>query len=383
MSYNFFIVLKKELKDAIRDRRSVMAALSYSIGTPLIMCLVFIAMIDKFSSPEALYIDIVGQDRAPGLVRHLAGADIHSGVNIKEDQGSMKDITLTIDDDYQNNLRRGLPAKILIQADFSNESLKASISRLQREINGFTQELGAIRLLARGVTPGVVRPIDIEVEDMARPEAKGGFIIGVALFTMIYSVFISGMNLAIDTSAGERERNSLALMLSLPIRASDLVLGKLLAVACFALLGLLLITLSSKIAYSFVPWQELGVNVNLSFGFIVLLLLVCMPLAFLAAVMQLFVSFMAKTFKEAQSYLTIVLIVPMGMAMVTGYNIGPDVLKWLPVSGQQKALMEVVKGNVIPWDSLLVATAVTFLMTLGLAAGLVKMLKREQTVFGL
>lgn len=144
-----------------------------------------------------------------------------------------------------------------------------------------------------------------------------------------------------------------------------------------------MILLVSKIAYAYVPWQELGANVIIDGRFALYMLLFSFPLALLAASMQLFVSFMAKTFKEAQSYLTIVLILPMGMAMVTGYDIGPDMLRWLPVSGQQKALMEVVKGNALPWDSLLMATAITLLLTGALVAALMKLLSSEKTVFSL
>jgi len=375
-------IYKKEMKDAIRDRRSVMAALSYSIGTPLIMCILFVAMIDKFSSPSALYLTIENSQQAPELMRHLQSKDIFSKDALPEGK-SAKAITLTIDDGYLYAMQHGELATLTITADFSNDNLRSSIRRLQRELRSFSREVAALRLIARGVSPEVIRILDVQAKDTAKPEAKGGFIIGVAIFMMIYAVFISGMNLAIDTSAGERERNSLALMLSLPIRVSDLVLGKLLAVSSFALFGLCMILLVSKIAYAYVPWQELGANVIIDGRFALYMLLFSFPLALLAASMQLFVSFMAKTFKEAQSYLTIVLILPMGMAMVTGYDIGPDMLRWLPVSGQQKALMEVVKGNALPWDSLLMATAITLLLTGALVAALMKLLSSEKTVFSL
>lgn len=375
-------IYKKEMKDAIRDRRSVMAALSYSIGTPLLMCVLFIAMIDKFSSPSALYVTIENSAQAPELMRHLASKDIYPKSAMPADEKA-KAITLSVDEGYLFSMQHGELAQLTITADFSNDNLRSSIRRLQRELNYFSREVAALRLLARGMSPEVIRVLDVQSKDTAKPEAKGGFIIGIAIFMMIYAVFISGMNLAIDTSAGERERNSLALMLSLPIRVVDLVVGKLLAVSSFALFGLCMILLVSKIAYGFVPWQDLGANVSIDGPFALYMLVFSIPLALLAASMQLFVSFMAKTFKEAQSYLTIVLILPMGMVMVTGYDIGPDVLRWLPVSGQQKALMEVVKGNALPWDSLLLATAITVVLTGVLVAALVKLLSSEKTVFSL
>lgn len=113
-----------------------------------------------------------------------------------------------------------------------------------------------------------MQPIKVQLQDQATPDSKGGMILGIAIFTMIYSVFISGMNLAIDTSAGERERNSLALLLSHPVTPRQLVISKLLAVTVFAMLGLMLILLISKFAYPMVPWQELGFSISISAEFI-------------------------------------------------------------------------------------------------------------------
>ena len=200
---------------------------------------------------------------------------------------------------------------------------------------------------------------------------------------LLYSVFISAMNLAIDTSAGERERNSLALMLSHPISTRQLVLGKVIAVTLFALLGLMLILLISKIAYTFVPWQELGFSINISTDFMKLMFVIGIPVALLASTLQLFVSFMAKSFKEAQSYLTMVLFVPIALSMAASYNIAPDMLQWIPVSGQQQALMDFIKGKDIPMLQLAVSSIMTIVISIGLMFGMEKMLKSEKVVFGL
>jgi len=382
-----WVILKKELKDALRDRRSVMAALSYSIGTPLIMALVFMAMIDKYASPKTLYINIEGGAQAQELIDYLASKDIKQGGDATVEGGkqdaSSKDILLRVDQRFSQNYSQGQVATVTIIADLSNERLKSSVSRLRQQLRSYGSEVAAIRLLARGVSPEVVRPLDVQMQDMAKAEAKGAFLVGIFIFIMIYAVFISGMNLSIDTSAGERERNSLALMLSLPLRVSDLVLAKVLAVSCFAMAGLVLINISFLLAFQFMPWHEMGLDINFSPQFQATVLLLGLPIALMAAALQLCVSFMAKTFKEAQSYLTLVLMAPMGLAMAAGYDIGPDMLQWLPVSGQQKALMELVKGNELPLQPTLIATGVTLSICAVLVAAMVHMLKREKTVFAL
>ncbi|MDH0446681.1 MULTISPECIES: ABC transporter permease [unclassified Shewanella] len=373
-------MVRKELIDAARDKRSVMAGLYYAIGTPLIMCGLFMVLIGQLTSPDDLKINITNPDKAPDLVRFLSNKGITQGEAGAKD---LKAIELIISPDYAKQMNQGKGAEITIVADNSEEKLQNSIRRLEKQLQAYSAEMGSLRLIARGIDPRVVQPLKVNVHDQATTDSKGGMILGIAIFTMIYSVFISGMNLAIDTSAGERERNSLALLLSHPLTTRQLVLSKIIAVGLFALLGLVLILLVSKVAYTFVPWQELGFSVSITNEFMALMLLVGIPVALMAACLQLFVSFMAKTFKEAQSYLTMVLFVPLALSMAASYNIAPDILQWLPVSGQQQALMDFIKGKDMSMLQLLVSTLGTLAIALVLAFGMEKSLKSEKVVFGL
>lgn len=373
-------MVRKELIDAARDIRSVMAGLYYAIGTPLIMCGLFMVLIGQLTSPDDLKISITNPDKAPDLVRFLSNKGITQGEAGAKD---LKAIELIISPDYAKQMNQGKGAEITIVADNSEEKLQNSIRRLEKQLQAYSAEMGSLRLIARGIDPRVVQPIKVNVHDQATTDSKGGMILGIAIFTMIYSVFISGMNLAIDTSAGERERNSLALLLSHPLTTRQLVLSKIITVGLFALLGLVLILLVSKVAYTFVPWQELGFSVSITSEFMALMLLVGIPVALMAACLQLFVSFMAKTFKEAQSYLTMVLFVPLALSMAASYNIAPDVLQWLPVSGQQQALMDFIKGKDMNMLQLLVSTLGTLAIALVLAFGMEKSLKSEKVIFGL
>lgn len=382
MISNIMTMLRKELIDAARDKRSVMAGLYYAIGTPLLMCGMFMLLIGQMSSPEDLNIKIDNRERAPDLVKYLSSQGITHGDD-QDKSLDVKDIRLIFSDDYAAQMAKGLSAEVTLVADNSNEKLQNSIRRLEKNLQTYSAEMGSLRLIARGIDPRVIQPIKVNVEDQATPDSKGGVILGVATMTMIYAVFISGMNLAIDTSAGERERNSLALLLSHPVSTRNIVLAKVLAVTVFAMLGLLLTLIISKLSYSFVPWQELGFTVSISTNFILLMLLIGLPIAIMAASLQLFVSFMAKTFKEAQSYLTLVLIVPMMLSMAASYNIAPDTLQWLPVSGQQQALIAFIKGREIPMLQLLLSSLTTLVIAFGLTFAMERSLKSEKIVFGL
>ncbi|GIU14108.1 MULTISPECIES: ABC transporter permease [unclassified Shewanella] len=378
MSNKIISMIRKELIDAARDKRSVMAGLYYAMGAPLLMCGMFFLLIGKLTSPEDLNIKIENSNGAPDLVKYLSSRGISQG-----DSEDTKAIQLIISQDYAANMAKGLSAEVTLIADASDEKLQVSIRRLEKSLREYSSEMGSLRLIARGIDPRVMQPLKLNVEDEATPDSRAGMILGLATMTMIYAVFISGMNLAIDTSAGERERNSLALLLSHPVSTWEIVIAKVTAVTIFAMVGLVLTLIVSKFAYAFVPWQELGFAVSVNTSFIVMMLIVGAPVAIMAACLQLFVSFMAKSFKEAQSYITIVLMVPMMLAMAASYNIAPETIQWLPVSGQLQALIEFIKGRELPLTQLAVSSAATLAIALALAIGMQKSLKSEKIVFGL
>jgi len=386
MSNKTITMIRKELIDAARDKRSVMAGLYYAVGAPLLMCGMFFMLIGQLTSPEDLNININNPQGAPDLVKYLSSKGITHGENEDQVEGEKvdtKDILLIISDDYASNMAKGISAEVTLVADASNEKLQKSIRRLEKRLQQYSAEMGSLRLIARGIDPRVMQPIKLNVEDQATPDSKAGMILGIATMTMIYAVFISGMNLAIDTSAGERERNSLALLLSHPVSTSQIVISKIVAVTLFGMIGLLLTLIVSKFAYSFVPWQELGFSVSVNSRFIGMMMLIGLPVAIMAACLQLFVSFLAKSFKEAQSYLTIVLILPMMLAMAASYDIAPETLQWLPVSGQLQALIEFIKGRELPAMQLAISSLITLAISAVLAFGMQKSLKSEKIVFGL
>jgi sodium transport system permease protein len=204
----------------------------------------------------------------------------------------------------------------------------------------------------------------------------------VVLLTLL-AVFIAGMNLAIDTSAGERERHSLALLLSHPIGLRQLILAKVGAVSVFGMAGLVLVVSISKLVYPLVPWQEFGFSINIGIDFILAAVLMCIPVAVLAATMQLFVSFMAKSFKEAQTYITFVMFVPMALSYAVTFDVATDQLRWAPVTGQLQALIDLLKGQSTPLLALGVSCLSTLALSIALVLGMERLLKSEKTIFGL
>ncbi|MEI5638409.1 MULTISPECIES: ABC transporter permease [unclassified Pseudoalteromonas] len=371
-------LFKKEMLDASRDKRSVMAGLYYCIGAPVLMCLLFTVMFKQMASPDALKITINNAEQAPNLVQFLATTEITQG-----EGDDTKAITLEISQNYQADMAAGKSATVTIIADKSEQKLQRSIRRVERQLAKYNAEVASLRLLARGIDPGLMRAVDVQTQDLATPKSKGGFALGIATLSIIIALFYAAMGLAIDSSAGERERNSLQLLLSHPVSPLQIVLAKVGSIAMFATLGLILTTVVSKFAYNMVPWEMVGFTVTIGAKFIIAAVLIGIPIALMSASLLIFISFLAKSFKEAQSYVTMALFIPVMLSMATTYDIATDVMQWLPIAAQQNAMIELLKGNALPVPQLAFASMVT-LGLFGLFTYLSsRMLKSEKVVFGL
>ena len=379
MNNRFFSLLRKELVDAARDKRSVMAGLYYAIFVPIFMAGMMMLIIDKVTSPEDLNITISNAAAAPDLITFLD----NQGIRHSEDKAEVTAIQIIIGADYAKHMYRGEPAEVLLIADGSEENLQSAIRRTQKTLRSYSSEMASLRLIARGINPKIMNSLNIKMQDQATSESKGGQLMAMIILFMLLSIFVSGMNLAIDTSAGERERNSLALLLSHPISLRELIASKVCAVGLFGMLGLVLVLIMSKIIYPLVPWQELGFSVDISLNFMIATLIAGVFVAIFAASMQLFVSFMAKSFKEAQTYISFVLFIPMALSYAVTFDLATDELRWTPVTGQLQALIDLMKGKEIPLLQLVVSCLSTLLLSVALMFGMERLLKSEKIVFGL
>ena len=379
MNNRFTSLLRKELLDAVRDKRSVMAGLYYAFFTPVLLAVVLTAVINKATNPEDIEITITNGIEASNLVNYLSDRGISQG----DDPDKLKNIELVISTDFSKQLNRAEPAEVTLIADQSEDSLRTAIARIKRALGSYSSEMVSLRLINRGINPNIINPVKVHIQDQATAVSKGGQIMGVMTMLMILSVFVAGMNLAIDTSAGERERNSLALLLSHPVSVLQLVMSKTVAVSIFGMLGLTLTIIVSKFVYPFVPWQELGFSVDISGSFVLGALLAGFSVAIFAASMQLFVSFMAKSFKEAQTYISFVMFVPIAMSYAATLDFAVEELRWAPVSGQLQALIDLAKGKEIPLLQLAVSCLSTLIISLALIFGMERLLKSEKIIFGL
>ncbi len=216
--------------------------------------------------------------------------------------------------------------------------------------------------------PVVVSLVSVAVQ--GKPgEGQSVLIAMMSVFTLV-SAFSGGMNVAMDSIAGERERRSLLPLLMHPVTRLDVLLGKWLAVAAFALTSLALNVLGFALLLRRVPaWQ-------IAFGLI--------ALSLLAAALEIWVSTVCRGVKEANTYLSMLVFLPMGFGMFMVFSPVAGQLWWnfLPVAGQQLELEASMRGGQLDMFGIVFLTLVTVAVA-GLALlAAADRLEQDDVVYG-
>ena len=350
-----FTVMRKELRDLSRDRRTL--ALALFLG-PLLYPALMLGMgyltenrirtqVDK-----TLEIPMVGAEHAPNLVKFLATNGITAApapANLDTAIRSQEiDAALRISPNYAEDWRNGRPALVEIIRDSTRRDADIPTQRLQAALNAYSQQVGALRLLARGIDATVARPVNIGLQDMATPEAKQGMLLSVLLpYLLILTSFIGGAYLILDATAGERERQSLEPLLATPAPRSAVVSGKIAAACMIGLATLLLTLLAFKFSAQFAG--TLGRQLNVSFLAIGKMLLILVPMLFIGTSLLTYLAASAKSMKEAQSHMTWLMLLP----MIPTFALMANPLKsqpWqfaVPFLAQNQLLLKVIRNEYI------------------------------------
>jgi len=377
----------KEFREAFRDKRALMAAGFAIVMGPLIMAAVMMFQIKEVTEVKNSYVTFVGAEYAPQLIAQLENQKILSIAEVPSDEAekwTKQSIELTIPENFAANMAQAKQAQVVLLADYSHKSLGPVLKRIERTIAAYSGQVGSTRLLMRGIDPRIAQPITLQVQNSATPEAKSGMIMGMVAMFIMTSLFTASMTAAIDTSAGERERHSLELLLCQPVSTAKVVLSKVACVSTYGAIASILTMIAMTFTMSMLPLEKLGISIMVDPLTMVIIALMVLPLAYLAAIVQLFFAYQAKTFKEAQSYLSMILILPMLVPMAI--MIMPHKPEWLnniPLAGHSIIMEELFKGKALD----LMAFGITNLLTLGVAIAmtllLAKSLKSEKVVLAL
>ncbi len=375
------VVFAKEVLDNLRDRRTLLAALLYPfLGPGLILLMVFaIGRLSK-EAELPLKLPVEGRENAPSLVSFLEQNRVEIQPAPEDPEAAVRSgdmmLVLVIPGEFGRQFREGRPAVVRLVFDPSRNEALSSIQRAQSLLGGYSHQIGQLRLQSRGVDPLVADAIAIESVDVSTPQSQGARMLAMAPYLIIISLFVGGMYLAIDSTAGERERGSLEPLLINPVGRGALVLGKAAAVFLFTLVALVETLIGFAVILNLVPLERyLGVQMSLPPRALFSILLTSVPLMVFTVALQLMIASYTKSFKEAQNYISAMLLIPAIPALLMAILPVKESL-WLsliPTVGQQLFINQILRAEPLNASHL----AVSSLATLGAGAVLLALVIRR------
>jgi sodium transport system permease protein len=384
------VVIRKELKDWARDRRSIITVLVSSLLAPGLIFFLFNSMASRQRQVEDVTIPVVGAANAPALVdwlRQQAGVTISEGPADAEDavRTRKEDVIVVISQNFAKNFSASKPAQIRLVADSSSQNSRPKVQRVRGLLQRYNGEIGSLRLVARGVSPAVATAVQIEDVEVSSSQQRAAQILGfIPLFVML-SAFTGAMAIATDSTAGERERGSFEALLVNPAPRSAIAAGKWLAGTLTALVTVLITASLLFTMFRYLPLQDLGIRFRLGIPELLGTLAVVVPLAPLIVALQMYVATFAKSFKEAQSYLTFLMMAQMVPGMMATMN--PTAAKawwmyYIPWIGQQSMLTDVLGNKPIGPMVFVIVGTVNVVLAVVVIKGAASLLHREKIIFG-
>jgi sodium transport system permease protein len=352
-------VFRKEFLENLRDRRTLFSALLFG---PLFGPILFGAMVSRMlnqsvlASDEPLRVIVSGGEHAPNLVRFLTSQGVKLAFTAWSESAARDAVkrgtavvVLIVPDEFAQRFTAALPAPVFVVADSSDSQTRKSADRLRALVGAYGNGIAQLRLQIRGVSPLLAVPIAVNEIDVTTPRGRAVVVLGFMTYFVLFSVLMGGLYLAIDSTAGERERGSLEALLSLPVARTALVGGKLLATCAYMCLSLAISLTAFVCVFRFVPLERLGMSANLGVRTGLEFFAICLPFVPLGAALMTLVASFTRTYREAQTYLTSVLLIPtLPIAFASIYSLKTkSSLMFIPSLSQHLLMTSVLKDEPI------------------------------------
>lgn len=362
-----WVVFRKELLDALRDRRTLMVVLLSSVAMgPLVLVLLSTLVADAERRADAREVWMAGIEHAPALRNFLerqtylvrpAPADYEAQLA----DGRLAEPVVVVAPGFEADLLAARAPLVEVVGSSANRRVQSAMGRVIGLLRGFNQEQVTLRLALRGVSPSLLEAVQIEERDLADPGARGVQLTAMVPFFVLMAVLYGALNAALDSTAGERERGSLEPLMMNPAGRGALAAGKWAAVAT---VGMLIAVLS---CLSFLPGQWLLRSESLAalfrFGpreaalFVALLL----PLAGALSALLMAIAIRSRSVKEAQASSSVLVLLASLVPLVSVF--GPQGEArwhlWVPALGQVSLMTRVLKGDGLSAADLAVPLAVS------------------------
>lgn len=386
------IIFNKELIDNLRDRRSLASTFASALLSPLMLLVMIVLLGQMFNSnpdEKPLKIPVMGAENAPALVAFLSqnGAQIlpaPADPRVAVSEGNLEAV-LIIPKDYGQAFTHSEPATVQLVLDSSRTSNSITIQRLNGLLSAYSHQVGNQRLMVRGINPSVAQAVTIERVDVSTSESRAMIFLYMLPFLLITNIFMGGMHVIIDSTAGERERGSLEPLLTNPARRSEMVLGKQLASLPFAMTTLILTLVVFGLTFNLVPIEQfLGMPMSLNPVTLLNIFWLSLPMLLLASTLQMLVAAFTRSFKEAQTYLGFLPLIASLPSMFAGFlSVKPSLeTMFIPTFSQALLINQIMRGETLQPLYVAVATLATLLFTLLGTLIAIRLYQREQILFG-
>jgi sodium transport system permease protein len=382
-------VFRKEFVENLRDRRTIFSALVFGpLFGPLLLALTLQLSLSRNEAiaDEPIAIAVAHAERAPNLTAFLRERNVSIEEVVLDDRGAREAVldrvhklVLAVPEDYGKRLVAGQPAPLLLYADSSDLFNDRVGDRIRLLLSQHGQQIAQLRLLARGVDPLVVAPIAVQDVDVATPRSRAVLALGILSYLIIVAMLMGGMYLAIDATAGERERGSLEPLFTTPAPRALIVYGKVLATASYMLISLVLTVIACTVVVRFLRLEKFGMSASLDAATALALIGVTAPLILAGAGLMTVVASFTKSYREAQTWLGVVLLVPtLPLAFVTLLNLKPTLpLMAVPSLSQHFLMTALLRGDPIDPRAVAVSAAVSLALGVVLAWTAARLYRRE------
>jgi sodium transport system permease protein len=332
---------------------------------------------------------MVAPDRAPTLVNFLlrAGARVEQAPADHETAqraGTLLNAVVVPPTDFETRLATGEPVDVELVYDDSHDRARPLISVTRRLLNGFNEEQGQLRLLMRGVSPQVLTPVRVESRNLAPAQASGAQLLFVVPWVALLVAVFGALSVAIDVTAGERERGSLEPLLMNPVSSRELALGKWAVVMTYSVVIVALTMAGFLLSMRLISSETLSALMQLQWREVAIFSAVLLPFTAMMAAINMLAATFGRSFKEAQTYVSYISMAVQFAALIPVFLSVRDALWQLlvPAVAQIAVMMKALRGESLSAIDLIVPGLCCLLVMLACLEVQARLLQREKIVFG-
>jgi ABC-type Na+ efflux pump, permease component len=370
------IIFRKESLDAFRDRRTLLMIIlpALFIG-PLFLLLIFNLIATHGEKAQSPALAVQGAEYAPALITFLERQQVRIEPLPDDYEAQIKrgnlDVALIIPEHFADDIAAGKEAQVQLVYDRSRDRAQIPIGQIERLLNIYNHQWGQMRLMMRGIAPEVASPLSVRSINLATPQQSGALLLSLVAFYALFATLTGGMALALDTSAGERERQSLQPLLITPARPFEIVSGKWLAASVVNMIVVLLTLIGFYLTLRFAPLPAVGIPFLFSMSELLRFCCILLPLALLLPALHFYVGIRGRSVREAQASTSILLLLFSLLPIMQMFmqQREPEWIATIPIAGHYAMLSHALRGDIFrPLDVLAIYAVPAILLFLTLWA---------------